>query len=317
MELAEQIRTKFAGISGFDKRAEPLGGFEGELSSWAIKLDELYAVGIEIDESIKINETFANVFFYTGTYSIDGERKYLLVLASPGKELRNEFAGICALFLEPGPRGEKRKRLRDDPLAWWKSWKNLLGNKNVEKSAYSVLSELLVLYHFKKEGADISADSWTGPNGKSVDIRTAEKGYEVKSSLIKYNDIVTISGQYQLESGSNLSLIFVKLEDPGKEAAGKNIINIDYLLDKLSGLGLDYTKLNDMVKKTGFKENSLDRKKHFRILELREYPIDDEFPYIDVNALRGIKKIEHIIQVTYKVDLKGIDNYKQLELDLS
>lgn len=307
MNLAEVIRKKFANLP--DNSASKIEGFEEHFSSWVIKIKSNYAVGIMVDEKIKINESFANVSFYTDWFKVNNTNKYLLVLASSDETLRNEFAGICALFLETHESGLKRGEIFRDPIKWWKDWKNLIGNRSVEKNVHGILGELVILFYLKKNIIkDISADNWTGPEGKSIDIRTETTNYEVKSSLIKYNNIVTISGQYQLTYGTKLSLMVVKFEDPGIDTIGNDIVSIESIIMKLAGLGIDKSKLNAKVSRLGIKENSLDRKKQFRILRINEYPIKQDFPYIDLNRLDGIPNKDRILQVTYKVDLTGLEN---------
>lgn len=312
MDLSEQIRKKFANIP--TENASRLDGFGGESASWAIRFKDAYAVGFEVDESIKINETFANVSFYTSKYKIGESEKHLLLLSSSEESLRNEFAGICALFLEMGEEGKKRAELKANPIKWWQNWKNLIGNRNVEKTVHGLLGELLVLYYLKKELlSELKAENWTGPNGKSFDIQSSNMNFEVKSSLIKYNNIVTISGQYQIRPHNELSLMFVKLEEPGTESAGLEVLSIETLIQKLADLGMDYNILNNNVSKLGYKENSQDRKRRFRVLEIRKYPINDDFPYISQESLTNVNKRQHILQISYKVDLTGLE-YEQIGL---
>ncbi|MBN8193391.1 PD-(D/E)XK motif protein [Bacillus sp. NTK074B] len=313
MNLAEEIRKKFANLS--DNSASKIEGYEEDFSSWVIKYKNNYAVGIMIDEKIKINESFANVSFYTDWFRVNDTNKHLLVLSSSDESLRNEFAGICALFLETPLNGSKREELMKNPIRWWKDWKNLIGNKSVEKNVHGVIGELVILYYLKKcVMKNINAENWTGPEGKSIDIRTESKNYEVKSSLIKYNNIVTISGQYQLNYDNHLSLMVVKLEDPGVETLGSDIVSIESLIKNLKGLGVEQSVLNAKVSKLGIKENSLDRKKQFRVLKVIEYPVKDDFPLIDMNNLDGIANKDRILQVTYKVDLSGLEN-EEIEIE--
>ena len=313
--MADQVRKKFANLT--TGKAIKLDGFTEEMSSWAIKINNSYAVGFEIDEDIKVNESFANVSFYADWFKVGSKDKYLLILASDDEQLRNEFAGICTLFLEIGQNGEKRKELINNPIQWWKKWKNLIGNRNVEKSIHGVLGELVTLYYLKKHVIpDIKADNWTGPKGKTFDIQTEKNNFEVKSTLIKYNNIVTISGQYQLNSNNALSLIFVKFEDFAKDTRATNIVSIDSILEKLAELGLNYNTLNNCVSKLGYKENSLDRKRKFRLLEIRKYPVDKNFPFIDTDALSNVNKREHIIQISYKIDLTGLV-YDQIRVNIN
>jgi len=317
MELVDQIRRNFARST--NGRALKLDGFEEENSSWTIKINNSYAVGIEIDRDIKINERFTNVSYFTDWFEIGSKRKYLLLLASSDESLRHEFAGICAVFLELGTNNKKRETILKHPIDWWKSWKELLGNKSVEKTVHGVLGELITLFYLKNSpglSSSIQVENWTGPSGASVDIRSEIKNYEVKSSLIKYNNIVTISGQFQIDPSSNLSLMFVRFEDTNSEnASDEDVVSLDIMIQKLTDIGMREDKLNSAVSRMGFKENSLDRKKQFKLLELREYPVDDSFPFINVNTLNNVRNMEHILQVTYKIDLTGL-HYNIIELNL-
>ncbi|MGP4106771.1 PD-(D/E)XK motif protein [Virgibacillus sp. L01] len=306
MELAEQIRRKFANLS--KGNASIVEGIGELYASWAIKFQDSYGVGIEVDSEIKINESFANVSYYTADFIIEGENKYLLLLSSQDESLRNEFAGICALFLEPGENGDKRGQLKANPINWWLNWKNLIGNRNVEKTIHGVLGELITLFYLKKYVMnDIKEENWSGPEGKSIDIVTKTNKYEIKTSLIKYNNIVTISGQYQLEPNSQMSLVLVKLEDPGTENKGGSFTSIDSMIEKLAELGMDWKKLSSKVNRLGFKENSLDRKRDFRLLQILEYPVNDDFPLLSTEALKDVKQKDRILQLTYKINLAGLE----------
>lgn len=308
MNMVEKIRTSFANLSA--GHTVPLEDPDGEFPSWAIKFRDSYAVAIEIDnEEIKINESFSNVNYYTDYYNIDNQKKYLLILSSNELKLRNEFAGVCAVFLEKGEGNSKRINIKKNPLDWWLKWKELIGNKSVDSTVHGVLGELLALYWFKKcIDSSLKTENWTGPDGKSIDITTKTKKAEVKTTLIKYNNIVTISGQFQLDHESDMSLIFIKLEELGGSIKDKNIVSIDKMLNLLSDLGMDKFELNKKVERMGLKENSMDRKRKYRVLEMIEYPINEKFPIINLDSLKdGIDK-DRILQLTYKIELSGLDN---------
>ena len=44
----------------------------------------------------------------------------------------------------------------ESPLEWWRSWKEMLGNKNIDPRIYDVLGELIVLKTMIPLGEDIS-----------------------------------------------------------------------------------------------------------------------------------------------------------------
>lgn len=313
MQLLDQIKVKFANLSNGE--ASRLSEFEEPYSSWVIKINHANAVGILIHKDIKINETFANVSYFTELFSIHGQPKHLLLLSCPDESLRNEFASICAMFLETGSDNSKRIQLIENPLKWWNDWKKLIGNKNVEKLIHGVLGELIVLYYLKKTGHVITDNNWTGPEGKIVDITLSNRNYEVKTTLIKYSNIVTISSQFQMNHNNPMSLILVKLEDIGTETSDStNIVCIDYLLQKLGELGFNQNRISNKISKLGFKEFSTDRKKQFRLLEMTEFPVDRDFPCIDIESLSDAVTRDRILQLTYKIDLTGLKS-KNMSLE--
>jgi hypothetical protein len=315
MDLVNEIRKNFArSVNGM---ALKLAGFDEKFSSWSIKLDDKYAVGIEIDSTININESFYNVTLFTDWFTIGEENKYLLLLASSESSLRHEFAGICALFLEMGEGNSNRVSLLNNPIKWWENWRELLGNKKVDRTVHGVLGELVSLYYIKKNLDPhnlISIDNWVGPSGATIDIRGTNRNYEVKSSIIKYNNIVTISGQFQLQMDTNpLSMIFVRLENiQTNYNENGDLINIDIMIEKLSDLGIDKEELEFILIKLGFKNNSLDRKKLFRFLEAREYIVNRDFPRLNK---RNLSNFEHVLQVIFKIDLTGLE-YRELDINL-
>lgn len=84
----------------------------------------------------------------------------------------------------------------ESPLEWWRSWKEMLGNKNIDPRIYDVLGELVVLKTMIPLGEDIS---WNGPDHASYDIEMESKFVEVKSTIARDKREVTISSHFQLQ----------------------------------------------------------------------------------------------------------------------
>ncbi|WP_273834181.1 PD-(D/E)XK motif protein [Guptibacillus sedimenti] len=307
MELVEEIRRKFANIS--INNASSINNLGELYNSWVLRIDQKYAVGIEVSDNTEVNESFSNVYYYTAELSVESKKVNMLILASSGEEFRSEFAGICALFLETGINGEKRKDIINSPLNWWEKWKSLLGNKNVTQSVHGALGELVFFYYLKQNDRNISCENWGGPKGNSHDFQIANYFYEVKSSIIKYNDIVNISGQYQLTKEEAGSLIFIKFEEVN------NGISIEQVVNLLVDMGESYHDINKLLNAMGMLEKSQSRKKKFRILEARAYNIDESFPVIDVRNLNSHKLIEHVLQLNYKISLTGLE-YRPIEIKI-
>ena len=312
MQIVEEIRSKFSYLSLHKSNFYPIESLPITSPGWIIKINNEYAIGIEVNSDIKVNEKFSNVFYYTREFVINNDVKYLLVLSTVSNSLRNEFAGVAAMFLEPGDNNFKRKQICEDPLSWWDKWKDLLGNKNVDNTVQGILGELIFFYYLKKNHTkQVSLENWTGPNSGSQDFILNDEKFEIKSTLIKYNDIVRISSQFQLNKRTNDKLIFIKLEETNQDRNLSYSYSINSIMKEIEKLGINYEDLNVTINNLGFQEFSQDRTKKFELLEMRSYPIDDDFPII---SNHDIPNSTNILQITYKINLSGL-SYDNLSLD--
>lgn len=304
MQLVEEIRSKFSHLSLHASNFYPVESMPITAPAWIIKINNEYAVGVEVNSDIKVNEKFSNVFYYTKEFSINNNFKYLLVLSTISNNLRNEFAGVAAMFLEPGENDFKRREIIAEPLSWWEKWKDLLGNKNVDNTIQGVLGELIFFYYLKQRYLDkVSLDNWTGPNSGSQDFILDNEKFEIKSTLIKYNDIITVSSQFQLNKKTDNTLVFVRLEETNEYNNSSNSFSINSIMKDIEKLGVNYGDINTMIDNLGFKEHSQDRSKKFELLEMRSYPINEDFPIISIH---DITNSTNILQITYKINLSGL-----------
>ena len=198
-----------------------------------------------------------NVNLYNKHLIINGEEKNLLLLTCESDERRYEFASIAAVFLDPGKDGTDRAMVSNEPLSWWKKWKDLLGNASVEKSVHSVLGELLTLKYLALNSDPANLPLWAGPKGMSIDIEQNDKKYEVKTTTNKYENIITVNSQFQLSSIFNADLFFIRVEEM---STGESINSI---FDDLVGLGYSGEDLNEGLLRLGLPENSSAREKKF------------------------------------------------------
>jgi Putative PD-(D/E)XK family member, (DUF4420) len=299
----DEIRTHFA--STLNGNAISILSIHADFPAWVVRFDDRYGVAIEIKTDVKISERFSNVRFFSDELSINGEKKNLLLLTSSLENLRNEFANVCALFVEPGIVGEERNNIISEPHNWWLKWKELLGNRNYEKAVYSVLGELVVYQYLKMLNIE---PKWTGPKSGSVDFESKYSNYEVKSTINKYESVISISSQFQLKTNKDLYLIFCRFEEANYG------ISINSVVDKLISLGEDKGELNKYLYNLGIEEYSLDRTKTYKVLEIRKYRVDNEFPIITANSFKDSKIPDNILHFIYKVDLAGI-NYNLISED--
>ena len=297
MDLIYEIRKAFAEV--VYNRVIRIDCLGDKYPAWAIRHEQWYGIAVPIESYHCLNESFSSVKLRTGRYKIGGEEYDLLLLTSETYALRYEFAAICAQMVDLGEDGFYRKMLISDPLNWWNTWKKMLGNAISEKPVYGILGELLVLEYLIKKGYN---PEWTGPESGTHDIEFEKEGYEIKSTTNKYDTIVTVSSQFQLQQDKyeKLSLVFCRFEP------SVNGDSIDSAVNRLRNLGQDIYMLNDKLRRTGFEEGCHSRKEKFRILEKRKYSIDKDFPAISPESFKSGRIPEEIIQITYKLDLSGL-----------
>lgn len=294
MNPVEEIRNYFSSLN--NGKIIQLKSFGAGYPSWAVKFNEAVGVAVQIESSRLINEKFSNARFYTNTFEIEGITTHLLLLTSDALDLRYEFASLCAMFLDPGAGGAEREVLLSNPIDWWVNFKELIGNKTSEKAVHSVLGELITFYYLYSKNDKFE---WNGPRGASVDIEDSESSHEVKSTLLRYDTVVEISSQFQLVNKKQF-LYFCRFEK------SKSGISIDLISRKILNLGYPKSKLEEMLKKIGFEENSLIRQEKFKLLEMRKFPVNENFPVLIIDDIFDRKMIDHIVQVKYKLDLKGL-----------
>lgn len=291
METIQKIRKGFAYFRTSSKRAITLR----EQYYWLVKIDGMQGVAIEIPRDKHVNEEFTSISYYTKDYMLDGKEYHLLLLVSNHPKLYDDFALICASFLEKILDAESYQMIQDNPISWWHAMKELLGNANIEKATYSVLAEMLSYYYLRTQGEDVT---WAGPFGGSVDLECSSgSSYEVKSTVARYGSQITINSQYQLRANY---LLFYRFEP------SENGISIQQVVDKLIEIGADEVALEVALEKLKYPVGSEIRHKSYQLLEAMKYEIDDAFPKITPESFPGGQLPQHIIGLTYTMELEGI-----------
>ena len=141
-----------------------------EYPAWTVKLIDGYGVAIPYSGE-NMNENFSNarIFSADNIMTSAGVMQRSLVLTTESIDIEGPFATLCAELIDPGTDGSARETIQNDPVAWWKKWKELLGNRNIDARIYDTLGELCVLYELLKSGEDAN---WNGPDGATYDIET-------------------------------------------------------------------------------------------------------------------------------------------------
>lgn len=274
--------------------------------AWTVKFIDSYGVAIPYEGVEEINETFANAKIRSANIRFRNENiQRAIVLTTDSDEINVSFSNLCEALIDPGEKGEYRVMIETSPILWWKDWKELLGNKNIDERIYDVLGELCVLKYVVLNGEDAE---WNGPDGASYDIETNERFIEVKSSISREKKEVTISNQFQLFPAEKmLALVLCRFEPVIISG-----ISIDSVMSGFENMGYNTELLNRKLELLGFERGMSARKKNFLLHEMLLYTVDDSFPRITPESFaRGIIP-EGITKITYTVDLSGMNSISLL-----
>jgi len=298
----DEIRLLFAETR--ISRAREIESLGKEYLGWVVRFPSCYGVAVPYEKDEPISERFHSVHLSTRELVIGEREVKCLCLTSEIEEYRNQFAYVCADFVESGRDGERRHRLVDNPLWWWERWTELLGNTVVNRAVHSLLGELMVIEKLMLRGS--RGCRWRGVEFATHDIETDERAYEVKSTLKRYDNSVTISSHFQLETGNiPLSLILCRFEESNEGDS------VDDVVHRLYALGLSERVIEEALGSLKFERGASARKRKFRLLEMREYEVSDTFPRITQSSFRDGKIPEAVIRITYTIDLSGIE-YRSL-----
>jgi hypothetical protein len=266
-----------------------------EFDAWVFMFnDGTYGTAIPY-KGEKVNEHFANVKYYSSDVEFAGVNQSYLILASTIIQLRNEFAIICANFLDLGLNKEFRKDIQQYPFSWWKKWRELLGNAVRVRETYSIIGEMITVKYLLQQGKNLN---WKPSDYSTHDITSEGKLYEVKSTTSKYKEILTISSQFQLRDPD--FLVFCRFEKTKKGHS------INYMVDELELLGMDRSFLNLELEAIGYPEGALARSEKYKPLDIRKYTINEEFPGKELNDFLKNYSDPSVGRITYDIDLKGV-----------
>lgn len=297
MNILQEIRTGFANVWEGSMLSVRSGQAENE--AWVFREDGRFGVAVPLVTNLQIQEYFAGAKLVAVEREVDGHVRTLLRLDSGCEALRNEFAVICAQFIDPGIDGQERFALTADPLAWWDRWRQLLGNANWDRKAYSSLGELLALERLRSKGIDAR---WIGPLQGSVDIEATGALYEVKSTLSRYGSVVHIAGQFQLNRSKRLPLHLIHQRFEPSVVGD----SIDSVVRRLVECGMTAEDLEGMLTRDGLHAGGSARAETYRLLESTVYAVNDEFPSITPSSFLAGVVPAGILSIEYDVDLSAL-----------
>ena len=298
MNIITEIREAFASLKM--NRAIRIETLPYEYPAWVFRKADRFGVAVKQPSELIIAERFSNARLRTDSIEIDGRSERVITLTSNVDGLRNEFAVVCAQFVDPGIRGEQRKILDEQPYTWWRNWSSLLGNSIRLKQPTDVLGELITLKYLVKSGMK---PSWIGHKGHSHDIEYYGGTIEVKSTVSRYGYMVKINSQFQMmvEKG-DLQLSFVRFEPT------INGVSINSTVEELIYLGYPQEELESALESLGYEYGMGVRSDCFSVIDAKLYPINDDFPKINRNSFADGKIPEGVVKIEYTVDLDNLMN---------
>lgn len=295
MALFEEVKSKLASTGKNSiRKLEELPDFA---PGYIVRDAFWYGVGVPYDGDV-INENFANARIRSAVIPTKGSSLKLLLLECGLEDVRNQFAALCAEFLDPGYNNAKRHALIADPHIWWKKWRELLGNTIKEKRPYQILGELITLEYLIASGENAI---WQGASGNTQDIDADTFSCEVKSTTNRYTTEVTISSKFQLvTNGKPLKLAFARFEPAN---TGDSLAQA---VDRLCALGCDRKALLLMLARQGVVPGNIAFTTTYNLLELRFYNVDKDFPLITDNSFVEGHMPSSVVHFTYTIDLAGL-----------
>lgn len=298
MDLVDNIQNNFN--RGYYNKAMVIESLPTEFPAWTIKNERWFGVALVVDANLDFIERFSSAMLWTTYAEIENENYKLLVFSCVEEELRNEFAIICGQFVDPGEAGIARKEIVGNPQKWWNRWKGLLGNAISSNEAYSVLGEMITYAYLMENGYKAV---WTGIDGGTKDIETQLEDFEVKSTVKRYDYLISVSSKYQMNSeAKKLNLIFCRFE---KSSFG---ICINDLVDRLVLSGENEEKINIKLQSCGFEIGAVARSIKYNLLEMKKYPVNEKFPAITDKSFIGGQIPVNVVKIVYTVDLVGIES---------
>ena len=300
MNLKQEIISNWkTDIVGFAQAINSLSS--AGFPCWSVKYHDAYGVAIPYSGTEGINETFSNARIKSDILNVnDGKEQLAIILTADFSVAQEPFSTLCEELVSPGENGRNRAIIEHSPVAWWRDWKELLGNRNIDDRVYDTLGELCVFRYLAMCGTETN---WDGPYAATYDFEL-ENGYiEVKSTTSRSKKEVTISNQFQLDPpGKKLDLVLCLFEP-----SIFNGVSIDCIVEELIEMGISSEYINSRLNKKGLEEGMSARKRKFILHDMLNYSVDDRFPRITPESFVGGVWPTGISKITYTVNLDGLE----------
>lgn len=300
--MVNKIRTEFANMLE-DKTIKHISLSNRKYSAYIYRMLEEYGVCFPVESNISIDEKFNMAIFKTSVLDINGEKINMLMLGCKNFGYRNEFAVICADFIQLGELNSHRENILNNPYDWFERWKDLIGNRKTKLMVYDVLGELYSLIYLYKQGFK---PLWNSMNMGTHDIEIEDESFEVKSTIKKMDKTVIINSPHQLERDRDkkLSLIFCQFE---KSNLGESI---EDLKAQLINLGMVPEELDTYLSSKGFVVGKQEYTEKYLLREMSIYEVDDEFPKLTFKDFVDGKLPKGVLYYSYTIELADLKYQK-------
>lgn len=268
-----------------------------EYNAYIVKVEDMIGVAIPVEKDLIINEKFNKVSIGNFLFAINDTPQKVIFLYTKETQMSEKYASLCLNFISPS----SRHTILDNPIVWYNEWSELLGNSKKNKMVYDFIGEMSVLLELQKKG---DSPIWNSITKGTFDITTNDSIYEVKTSIVKSFDSITVHNQFQLDiDGLNKQLFisYVKVEENN---AG---VSIDSLAYELVSYGYDKTNLENYLTSNGYYQGKNDRYKKYIIHEIRLYKVDNNFPFITKNSFIDKKMPKNVVKFEYTLSLDGLE----------
>uniref|UniRef100_UPI00403F4749 PD-(D/E)XK motif protein n=1 Tax=unclassified Oceanobacillus TaxID=2630292 RepID=UPI00403F4749 len=167
---------------------------------------------------------------------------------------------------------------------------------------------MLVLNYLQKSNI-VSNLKWVGYKGSTYDISTQNKEIEVKASLNKFDNSITISNQYQLYAGLTHEIYVLRFETSHNEIG----IAIDDIVKELKMNGYPEKEIENRLDTINLSKNSAIRRQKFILLNCKKYDLKDVTPLTVEKAMNNFLELDLVKKITVEIDLANIKN-EEIEL---
>ena len=303
----EIIKNWKTDITGFAQDIDSL--CNAGYPCWTVKFLDSYGVAIPYTGSEGINEHFSNARIRSDILIVsNGIEKNAIILTADYSVSQESFSTLCEALLSPGENGKNRALVTCSPEAWWKDWKELIGNRDIDERVYDTLGELCVFKYLSENGRQVN---WDGPNSSTYDLETDDGYVEVKSTTSRSKKEVTISSQFQLDPPEKeLSLVLCQFESSAFTG-----YSIDGVVDDLIRMGINPDYINSRLSKKGLETGMSARRRKFILHDMLKYEINERFPRITPASFIGGVMPLGVTKISYTVSLDGLDSVSLIKGD--